>query len=220
MTTITKGVERSRTRIQGFADPEMEFQLQRGLGAATQGGASMGELLIAAETIRALSNGQSGHPRDAAQSWVQAHSDLAERVEALGRKALERKHLVSARDHLLRASMYYRAAEYYCDPFEPQHLKWGLASRQAFILGAGLLAASFRVVEIPYQDIFIPAYFMQPDDDSHAPRKTLIVNTGFDGSGEELYFVAGRLLRASHRRSGAEFSHRRSQGLRIGFLSA
>jgi len=192
MNAKTKGVERGRMRIQGFSDPEMEFQLQRGLGAANYGGASIGELLVAADRIRELAERQPDNERDAAQHWVQVHSELGQRVEALGRAALEKNHVVSAREHLLRASMYYRAAEYYCDPYAPDHRQWGMASRQAFILGAGLLAMPLRVVEIPYENAFIPAYFLQPDDGARASRKTLSLNTVFDGRGEELYFAGGR----------------------------
>jgi len=192
MNARTTGVERGRMHIQGFSEPEMEFQLQRGLGAASYGGASIGELLVAAERIRGLAAAQDSIERDPAGCWVQAHAELGAYVEGLGREALAKGHAISARDHLLRASMYYRAAEYYCDPHEPDHQRWGMASRQAFILGAGQLAASFRAVEIPYENAFIPAYFLQPDDTSPAPRKTLILNTGFDGSSEELYFTGGR----------------------------
>lgn len=192
MTAKTKGVERGRTRVLGYSDPEMEFQLQRGLGAASYGGGASGELLVAAEAIRQRLAGQPESQQDPSEAWVGVHAELAQRTETLGRDALNAGHAVSARDHLLRASMYYRAAEYYCDPYTPDHRRWGMASRQAFITGAGLLATPFRVVEIPYEDTPIPAYFLQPDDSHPAPRKTLIVNTGFDGSGEELFFTAGR----------------------------
>lgn len=192
MNAKTKGVERGRTRIQGFADIEMEFQLQRALGAASYGGSSSGELLVAADEIRNRLASQPESQQDPSKTWVDVHAQLARRTETLGRNALSAGHAASARDHLLRASMYYRAAEYYCDPFTPEHRRWGLASRQAFIAGAGLLATPFRAVEIPYADTPIPAYFLQPDDSHSARRKTIIVNTGFDGSGEELFFTAGR----------------------------
>src|ERR687885_1655429 len=37
------GVTRSATRVHGFADPEMDFQLLRGLGVANYGGGAVGE---------------------------------------------------------------------------------------------------------------------------------------------------------------------------------
>lgn len=180
-----QGVERGRLKIQGFTDPEMEFQLLRGLGVANYGGAAIGELLLAGHQTRDF---MTAHPdRVPADSWVTAHATLAQRVKSLGHKALENGHRVSARNHFLRASMYFRAAEYFCDPYTPEHQQWGMASRQAFIQAAKLLDTPVDIVQLPYENAGIPIYFFRPDT-SNARRKTLIVNTGFDGSGEELYF--------------------------------
>lgn len=128
MSAVTQGVERGKLKTLGFTDAEMEFQLQRGLGAANYGGSSVGELLAAAQHIRSRSdsNEEAG---EAAECWVQVHAQLAQQTEKLGREALAKGHSISARDHLLRASMYYRAAEYFCDPYQPDHTRWGLASR-------------------------------------------------------------------------------------------
>lgn len=188
----TEGVARGQMRVQGFSDPEMEFQLLRGLGAANYGGAALGELLMAAHKIRHLMASQPGNGHDAAACWVRVHADLGRQVEMRGHGALDGDHHVSARDHFLRASMYYRAAEFYCDPYTAAHRRWGLASRASFILGARLLDTPVQLVEIPYEQVGIPAYFFQPADHTTSPRKTLIVNTGFDGSAEDLYFHTGR----------------------------
>src|SRR5829696_8969083 len=96
------GVSRSATRVRGFADPEMDFQLLRSLGASNYEGASIGEVLAAARNI------EDGNPR----TWPPALVALAEQTASLGRAALQ-KHPVSARDHFQRACMYFRAAEYY-----------------------------------------------------------------------------------------------------------
>ena len=45
-------VTRSATRVRGFADPEMDFQLLRGLGVANYMGASVGEVLAAGRNIK------------------------------------------------------------------------------------------------------------------------------------------------------------------------
>jgi len=178
-------VERGRLKIQGFNDPELEFQLLRGMGVANYGGAAVGELLLAADNTRKLVAAHA--ERAPADAWVRAHADLAQNTEALGQEALKQGHSVSARKHLLRASMYYRAAEYFCDPYTDEHKRWGLASRAAFSEGAKLLPTPVEILELPFENAGIPVYFFRPDS-SRALRKTLIVNTGFDGSGEELYF--------------------------------
>src|SRR5690349_3838638 len=92
-------VARSETRVRGFADPEMDFQLLRGLGVANYMGAAVGEILAAARDVT------DGDPR----TWPPAFVALGERTLSAAQAAL-RKHPVSARDHFQRASMYYRAA--------------------------------------------------------------------------------------------------------------
>src|SRR3954454_22734541 len=99
------GVTRSATRVRGFADPEMDFQLLRSLGVANAMGAAVGEIFAAVRDIK------DGDPR----TWPPAFAALGDRTHALARSVLP-KHPVSARDHFLRGSMYHRAAEYYDDP--------------------------------------------------------------------------------------------------------
>jgi hypothetical protein len=89
------GVARSATRIRGFADPEMDFQLLRGLGVANYMGASVGEVLAACRAIK------DGDPR----TWPAAFVELGELTSSFARAALEKQHHVSARDHFQRASM-------------------------------------------------------------------------------------------------------------------
>jgi dienelactone hydrolase len=173
-------VARSETRVRGFADPEMDFQLLRGLGAANYMGAAVGEILAAVRDI------SDGDPR----TWPPAFATLGERTLSAARSALPR-HPVSARDHFLRASMYYRAAEYYDDPVTDTSRAHGLASRDAFVEAAKLMPAKPEVLRIPFERIWLPGYFMQPIGAEARPRKTVILLTGFDGTGEELYFQAG-----------------------------
>src|SRR5918994_7273594 len=91
------GVSRSATRVRGFADPEMDFQLLRSLGLANYMGAAVGEILAAVRDIK------DGDP----QTWPPAFADLGEQTHSLARSVLQ-KHPVSARDHFQRTSMYYR----------------------------------------------------------------------------------------------------------------
>src|SRR3954467_11104888 len=58
------GVSRSATPVRGFADPEMDFQLLRSLGAANTMGASVGEVLAAARNIK------DGDPRTSPPAFV------------------------------------------------------------------------------------------------------------------------------------------------------
>jgi alpha-beta hydrolase superfamily lysophospholipase len=171
-------VERTLTRVAGFASPELDFQLMRSLGAANYGGGTPGEILA----VRAAMSG------DEAVAWPAAFAALAERVAMLGDEA-SAGHPVSARDHFLRASMYWRAAEYFGDPFAPQTHEWGMSSRAAFIRATGGMAHRVEPVEVPFEGSTMPGYFMTPATGVKDGR-TLVVLTGFDGTGEELYFAA------------------------------
>ena len=101
-------VVRSAIRVEGFRDDEFNYQLIRALGVADYGGSTVGECLSVAAEIA------DGSP----SSWAAAFERLAQRVEDRGRACLEAGHRVSGRDHFLRASTYYRTAEYYADGVE------------------------------------------------------------------------------------------------------
>jgi pimeloyl-ACP methyl ester carboxylesterase len=175
------GVTRSATRVRGFADPEMDFQLLRSLGVANSMGAAVGEIFAAVRDIT------DGDPR----TWPPAFAALGDRTRSVARSVLP-KHPVSARDHFQRASMYYRAAEYYEDPVSDTARAHGLASRDAFLEAVKLLPWNAEVLQIPFEHVWLPGYFLQPASTDTRPRKTVIVLTGFDGTGEELYFQTGQ----------------------------
>ncbi|MDQ2714600.1 MAG: alpha/beta fold hydrolase [Chloroflexota bacterium] len=104
--------------------------------------------------------------------------------------ALQQGKRVSARESYLRASNYYRTAEFFLhgDPHDPRILAtWG-TSRTTFRQAVKLMDTPVEQVLIPYEGTFLPGYYYQPDD-SHQPRPTLIVHGGYDSTGEELYFM-------------------------------
>lgn len=175
------GLERGRTRVQGFADAEMDFQLMRQLGAARYGGASVGECLAAVQQI------ESGVPA----SWVAAFAAQAGRQEADARKRAERKHSVSARDQYLVASNSWRAAEYYASVADPAHLEYGLKSRECFLAAMRFTDHSFEILSLPFGDTPLPAYYMQPGK-SGGKAGTLMIVSGYDGTLEETYLCYGR----------------------------
>ncbi len=115
--------ERSTTRVRGFEDPEMDFQLLRKLGSCVCGGASVGECLYAATRIE----------DQTVATWSKVWLEIARRQERDADKRAARKHRVSAREQYLKASNSYRAAEYFLDMQSPAHRKAGLASRDCFI---------------------------------------------------------------------------------------
>ncbi|MEH7075411.1 alpha/beta hydrolase family protein [Neobacillus drentensis] len=163
-----------------FNDDTFSFELLRTLSYAPFGGADIGECLATAYRIR----------EGDMESWYTEWYKTAERVFAYGEESLERGKLVNAKENYLRASNYYRTAEFFLhgNQQDPRILDtWG-KSRHAFHKAIKLLNISVEKVEIPYEDTTIPGYFYSVDQKI---RPTLLVHGGFDSTGEELYFEVG-----------------------------
>jgi len=172
---------RSKTRVQGFSDPEMDFQLIRQLGSSTYGGASVGECLSTAARIA------DGDP----PSWVAEFTKLAEHQENDARKRAAAGHVISARDQFLKACNSYRAAEYYTYSYESRHRELGLKSRDCFGAAMKYVDHTFESILLPYKDMQLPVYFLAPEREVKK-RKTLLIVSGYDGTLEEEYLMRGR----------------------------
>jgi hypothetical protein len=175
------GVERTATRIAGFTGAEMDFQLMRSLGASNYGGGTPGEIFATRAKIAG----------DDPAAWPPAFAGLGAAVARSAAEAAAKGRSVTAREAFLRASMYYRAAEYFADPLASEGREWGLASRDAFIAAAGHMAERVEPVAVPFEGTPLPGYVMIPPGGAVKGR-TLLVLTGFDGTGEELYFQAAK----------------------------
>lgn len=87
--------------------------------------------------------------------------------------------------------MYYRSAEYFSDPFGGDGHRWGIASREMFINATKHVTENIEAIEVPFEGKPLPGYFMAPAAGAENGCTVLIL-TGFDGTGEELYFQAAR----------------------------
>jgi pimeloyl-ACP methyl ester carboxylesterase len=182
-TPEVRGVARSGVRLSLFTDSEMDFQILRSLGADGSGGGTAGEILLAARQI------EDGNPA----SWSGVFLSLAERLEEDGATRLERGHTVSARESYLRASAYYRAAEYYGDPLSPDTRSWGMKCRETFLKALEHFPWKVESVFIPSGkgEDFFPGYFITQGKAGER-RKTLMAQSGFDGTAEEMFLAVGR----------------------------
>jgi len=90
-------------------------------------------------------------------------------------------YLESARQGYLRASTYFRTAEFYLhgDPADSRILSESRASQKAYAEAANLAGPTWEPVEIPYEATTLPGYFYKVDN-SGEPRPTLIFHGGFD----------------------------------------
>ena len=164
-----------------FKDPQYSFQTLRALGYAVSGGADLGEVL---KTAYAIKEGDD-------ESWYREWLKTAQQREKAGEDFLARGRKISARQEFFKASNYYRTAEFFLhtDPKDPRILSTWRKSVETFQRAAALADDPIIPVKIPFEGTTLPGYLCLVDS-SGAKRPLLIVQTGFDGTAEELYFEA------------------------------
>ncbi|MEV0151816.1 MULTISPECIES: alpha/beta hydrolase [unclassified Nonomuraea] len=161
------------------ANPQFWYETLRVFGHIAYGGADFGEVVVTSERIV---DGDY-------DSWHDQWLATADRVAADARTALGGGHRVSARDGFLRASNYYRAAEFFLhgDTGDPRIRHAYDASVACFRQAAALFTPVVEPVRIPYEGTFLPGYLYRADD-SGRPRPTVVMGNGFDGTVEEMHF--------------------------------
>ncbi len=171
-----------------FHDEAFSFELLRAIGYSVYDGADIGECLSTAARI---------HEGDF-ESWYREWTATAERVRRIADTSLARGHRVSARKAYLRASNYYRTAEFFLhtDPTDPRILSTWENSRLCFREATLLFAFPCEAIDIPYEGTTLPGYLYRVDT-SDTPRPTVIFHGGFDSTVEELYF-AGATAAVEH----------------------
>ncbi|WP_326565738.1 alpha/beta fold hydrolase [Amycolatopsis rhabdoformis] len=157
-------------------DPQFWFETLRVFGHASYGGADFGEVVATASRIK---------PGDY-DSWHDEWLATAERLAAEAASARP----VSARDAYLRASTYFRSAEFFLhgnasDPRIAYAYDRSVACFHRAVEGF----EGIEHVEIPYEDHVLRGYFYRAPG---AGRKPIVVMcNGFDGAAEELMFFGG-----------------------------
>ncbi|MFF7981771.1 alpha/beta hydrolase family protein [Streptomyces sp. NPDC007901] len=175
-----------------YDDESFSFEALRAAGYAAYAGADLGEVLVTCRQI------PEGDEEASSTRWAAT----AARIERIGRDALAAGHRVSAREALLRASNYFRTADFYRreDPADDaESARLAQASQQTFADAAALLDPPARALRIAYEDTTLPGYLFLADD-SGTPRPTLLYHGGYDSTLEENYFAlaAGALRRGYH----------------------
>jgi pimeloyl-ACP methyl ester carboxylesterase len=173
-----------------YDDESFSFEALRSAGYAAYAGADLGEVLV---TCRRIPEGDE-------EAWSAEWAATAARIERIGRDALGAGHLVSAREALLRASNYYRTADFYRrenPAADAESARLATASRRTFADAAALLDTPARALRIPYEDTTLPGYLFLVDD-SGASRPTVLFHGGYDSTLEEDYFAMAGALRRGY----------------------
>ncbi|KAF6235593.1 hypothetical protein HO173_006276 [Letharia columbiana] len=168
------------------------FELLRLLGSAPHGGCDVAEFLEAVTQLR---------PNDAL-SWQRTFLHQAEKVELLALDARAHGHAAAARNAFLRASNYFRAAQY-LHPAAPAAERPHLLavyerSTACFEAATRLFPHRPRQVAIPYETeqgrrVGLPGWLYLPAPSQRLPdRQTpvLVCVGGADSTQEELYFLS------------------------------
>ena len=123
------------------------------------------------------------------ESWYRQWLKTAQHCENGGDDFLARGRRISARQEFFKASSYYRTAEFFLhtSPEDPRIVSVWKKSRDSFLKAAKLAGHPIIPVEIPFEGTTLPGYLCLVDK-SGAKRPLLIVQSGFDGTMEELYF--------------------------------
>ena len=173
-----------------FKDESFAFEFVRNLGFMYYGGSDLGEMMATAVQIK----------EGDFESWFSEWDKRARRLLSRADASLGAGHLESARECYLRASTYFRTAEFYLhgNPGDPRILSESKASQKAYAEGARLTGPTWEPVQIPYEGTTLPGYFYKADN-SGKLRPTLIFHGGLDSSLEELfYFGAAPAVRRGY----------------------
>jgi hypothetical protein len=164
-----------------FKDDQFASKVLGLLGDTAFKAADIGEVVSTAEKIK----------EGDYQSWCEEWAKTAKRLQKVAEDSYSDGHLISARKAYLRASNYYRIAEFYLheNPEDPKIDELYNASIDCFSHVMKLNKPVIEEVKIPYENTTLPGHFYKLED-SDEPKPVLIAMTGFDGTKEAFYGVA------------------------------
>jgi hypothetical protein len=154
------------------------FNFARTLMVAGTGAAELNECLSVAGKIK----------DNDLESWTTHWAAMAERVGRVADDAGRSGQAVTARQAYFRSSNYFRAAMFSLPHTDPRLDCCLTSSREAFHRAAGLSEPRIEIVDIPFGEARLPAYFMSA---GKAARRTLIVLNGGDSTSEEMVHWLG-----------------------------
>jgi dienelactone hydrolase len=156
-----------------FTDADFDYEARIVLGAAATG---IGDTGLVLATLGQITDGDP-------QSWFDAWTTLAAGLAARGAEALGRGHLESAGWAMLAAAEYYAKALVFVDGLaDPSVLLPTFRhGRDCWEKAVDAAQGRFVRMRVPYEDTTLPGYLLRPDA-TGAPRPTLVVTNGSDGS--------------------------------------
>jgi len=161
-----------------FNDGAFVFQSLWRFGSMASGGADLGELLTATSRIEDFDT----------ESWYDSWNTMALQLRANAREFEAAGHERSAMQAYFRATTYFRAASIYLYGNDPRGAVAWKKGRDTFLKAASLSQGRIRPVRIPWENTTLPGYYVTVDG-SDEKRPLLLIQTGLDGTAEDLYFI-------------------------------
>ncbi|SJZ98993.1 alpha/beta hydrolase family protein [Consotaella salsifontis] len=172
------GVGRSALKV--FKSPSLDYQFTKFLDFAPFLGAEIGEAYHVARNI----------DEDNIESWATEWSAMAYKIKALATEQRERGHKVSARETYFRASGYFEAAFFFLLEKHPSKETFYNEHIECFRAAGALFDPPYETIDIPFNGKTLPGYFLRSDN-SGKPKPTVLIQTGGDGTCEQMYFTGG-----------------------------
>ena len=150
-------------------------------GMAPYGAVALGEI---DEICQRLMSRQ-----DEPHAWWEEWSAMAARLEAVADSAEAEGRRLTAGNYYLRAGMYYFTAERFIPP-GPEKLEMGQKAIECCTNGILRRYPNVERVEVPYEDVSLPALFMKAQSAS-SPAPTIVLFDGLDNCKEMSVLFAG-----------------------------
>jgi dienelactone hydrolase len=157
----------------------MSYQFRRALGETQEGGGAVSECFLAASRMV---------PGDK-ESWYREWKRIADRNLQRGNDERTKGHVRTAMNCWLRASEYYRQAEFWLLPDDPRRLAAFTDMETCSHKFLAELNPKGEVLEIPYENSkTLYAYFVRAPFDT-SPQPCLICMGGLDSIKDEMWFM-------------------------------
>lgn len=177
-------IEMAQRHFHLFSDPWLDFNVIRYLGYASQGGATVGEVLAI------LSGVDDGD----VESWHRSWASFADRlVEQADRLAADEASVIDARRAYLRAANYYHASDQFLNGFDERRPELYGKLRAAFGRVCELATPPGQQLTYDCDGVRMPMYFL-PGSATPQRYPTVIMVGGADVVCEENFFYGGGSL--------------------------
>ena len=166
-----------------------DFQIWRLVSQAHYGGGHLNEIARVVERLKP----------DDAESWYREWRALGDQLARMASEAEASGHWKTASDRLLRASNYYRIADFFLEIGDARKDDVYRAGVQAFQRGIVSGRRPVVPVAVPYEGTTLKAYWCAPLAAAAGKPKTIVFIGGLDSTAEELYFTGYGLLERGYR---------------------